>query len=143
MVKGFKEFLLRGNIVDLAVAVVIGTALVALVTAFTTAFINPVIASAGGSDPGNLGFTIRAGNPETFVDVGGFLTACITFAITAAVVYFVVVLPTKALMERLSTPTDDVVVAVDENTFLLREIRDALAAPRDAGRMPPTSPPAI
>jgi len=136
MLKGFKEFLLRGNIVDLAVAVVIGTAFVGLVTAFSTYLINPLIASAGSADPAGLGFRIREGNDATFVDVGAVITALITFTITAAVVYFFVVVPMKKLMERFHTPSEEVAVAVDENTVLLREIRDALAA------RPGSTPPA-
>lgn len=140
MLKGFKEFLLRGNIVDLAIAVVIGTAFIALVSAFTTYFINPIIASAGAADSFGFGFTIRDGNPATFVDIGSFITAIITFAITAAVVYFFVVVPMQKIMEGRSTPTEEVAESVDENTVLLREIRDVLAAQR-GGTTPPTAPP--
>lgn len=78
MLKGFKEFLLRGNIVDLAVAVVVGTAFVSLVAAFTSSFINPVLAAVGtGSVGDGLGFRVREGDPATFVDVGAFLTAVV------------------------------------------------------------------
>lgn len=131
MLKGFKEFLLRGNIVDLAVAVVIGTAFVALVTAFTTNVVTPVIAAAGGSDPAGFGFRIREDNEATFVDLGALITAVVTFTITAAVVYFLVVVPMAKVLQRFAAPTHEVAVAVDENTVLLREIRDALSAPRD------------
>ncbi len=138
MLKGFKEFLLRGNILDLAVAVVIGTAFVALVTAFTTYVINPIIAAGGGADPEGLGFRIREGNAATFVDVGAFITAVITFAITAAVVYFFIVVPMTKAMQRFRTPSQETAEAVDENTVLLREIRDALGARRHSN---PPSPP--
>jgi large conductance mechanosensitive channel len=128
MLQGFKEFLFRGNIVDLAVAVVIGTAFVALVTAFTTSVINPVIAAAGGSDSIGLGFYLRADNEATFVDIGAFLTAIITFLITAAIVYFVVVVPMKRVAGRLAAEPHPEAVPADVQ--LLTEIRDALHGER-------------
>jgi large conductance mechanosensitive channel len=134
MLKGFKDFLLRGNIVDLAVAVVIGTAFTALVGKFTDSFINPLLAAIGGSDSANgLGFKIFSDNPKTLIDVGGFITACITFAITAAVVYFFVVVPMKTVQERLAKGKEEAPVAVPEDIQLLREIRDSLAAQRRGG----------
>ncbi len=131
MIQGFKDFLLRGNIVDLAVAVVIGTAFTALVTNFTTSFINPLIASAGGADNIGLGFTIRDGNAATFIDIGGFITAIITFVITAAVVYFFVVIPMKKLNELRERGKVEEPAGPSEDIALLREIRDALQRPID------------
>ncbi|MEJ7756612.1 MAG: large conductance mechanosensitive channel protein MscL [Nocardioidaceae bacterium] len=121
MLTGFKDFLFRGNIVDLAVAVVIGTAFTMLVSSFTTNLINPVIARAGGggADAGGLGVAL-GDSPATFLNVGAFLTAIITFIITAAVVYFFVVVPMKRFMENIAPPSEDVI--------LLREIRDLLGA---------------
>jgi large conductance mechanosensitive channel len=137
MLKGFKDFLLRGNIVDLAVAVVIGTAFTALVTKFTESFINPLIAAIGGSDAANgLGFQIFDDNPKTFIDFGGFINAAITFAIVAAVVYFFVVVPMKTVQERLAKGKEEAPVAVPEEIQILREIRDSLAQQR-----PGTTPP--
>lgn len=131
MIKGFKDFLLRGNIVDLAVAVVIGTAFTALVTRFTDAFINPLIASIGSSDAGQgLGFRIRGGDSATFVDVGGFINAVITFAITAAVVYFFVVVPMKKINEARQRGNEPEPSGPSEDIALLREIRDALQRPQ-------------
>ena len=96
--KGFRDFILRGNLVDLAVAVVIGTAFGALVTALVKDLITPLIAAIGGKpDFSNLSFTI---NKSHFL-YGDFLNAVITFAIIAAVVYFLVVKPVAALLERL------------------------------------------
>src|SRR3954462_2686314 len=96
MLKGFKDFVLRGNIVDLAVAVVIGTAFTALVASFTTSFLQPLIGLVGGGgvDGGEL-----VVNDQHFT-WGTFINAVITFLLTAAVVYFVVVLPMKKLLER-------------------------------------------
>ncbi len=127
MIKGFKDFLLRGNIVDLAVAVVIGTAFTMLVTKFTDSFINPLIASTGSSDAGQgLGFRIRSGDASTFIDVGGFINAAITFAITAAVVYFFVVVPMKKINEARQRGAEPEPAGPSEDIALLREIRDAL-----------------
>ncbi len=96
--KGFRDFILRGNLVDLAVAVVIGAAFGALVTALVSDLITPIIAAIGGKpDFSNLSFTI---NKSHFL-YGHFLNAVITFTIIAAVVYFLVVKPVAALLERL------------------------------------------
>jgi len=133
MIKGFKDFLLRGNIVDLAVAVVIGTAFTALVGAFTTSFINPLIGLVGGGGPKGMTVTVR----DQDFTFGFFITAIITFAITAAVVYFFVVVPMKAVQERLSEGKVEAPVAVPEDIQLLREIRDSLAAQQRPGG-PPT-----
>ncbi|MCW2831092.1 MAG: mechanosensitive ion channel protein MscL [Aeromicrobium sp.] len=132
MLTGFKDFLLRGNIVDLAVAVVIGTAFTALVGAFTKSFIEPLLGIIGGG--GDLGMTFTVdGQPFT---VGAFLTAVITFVITAAVIYFFVVTPMKTVQERLASGKERAPVAVPEDIQLLREIRDALAL-RPGGTTPP------
>ena len=96
--KGFRDFILRGNLVDLAVAVVIGAAFGALVAAMVSDLITPIIAAIGGKpDFSNLSFTI---NNSKFL-YGHFLNAVITFAIIAAVVYFCVVKPVSVLLERL------------------------------------------
>ena len=100
MLKGFKDFLMRGNVLELAVAVVIGTAFTALVTAFTENLINPVIAALGGSNVNGLGFQLVDGNPKTVLDLGAVLSAVINFLIIAAVVYFLFVLPFQTLQAR-------------------------------------------
>jgi large conductance mechanosensitive channel len=123
MLKGFKDFLLRGNIVDLAVAVVIGTAFTALVTKFAESFIYPLIGLIGGGGP--TGMTVEVdGQQFTF---GAFITALISFGITAAVVYFFVIVPMKTMQERLAKGKEDAPAAVPEDIQLLREIRDSLA----------------
>ena len=123
MIKGFKDFLLRGNIVDLAVAVVIGTAFTALVTAFTTSFLEPLIGLVGGG--GLTGGTFEV--DQQVFDWGGFLNAVITFVLTGAVVYFAVVLPMKALLERRRSGEEAGPVAPTQ-VELLVEIRDLLRA---------------
>lgn len=126
MIKGFKDFLLRGNVVDLAVAFVIGAAFAGVIMTFTDKIIQPIINAVGGKDSLGLGFYIREGDPKTFVDIGAVITALITFAITAAAVYFVVVVPVTRLMERRNRGEEPPVEAPPEDIVLLREIRDSL-----------------
>ena len=117
---GFKTFLLRGNVVDLAVAVVIGTAFTAVVTSFADSFLRPLIALAGGG--GRLGGTLSVSG-QTFA-WGAFVSQVITFVLTAAVVYFVVVLPLHKLLERRAS--EPAPAAVPTELELLAEIRDLL-----------------
>ena len=97
LLREFREFILRGNLVDLAVAVVIGTAFTALVAAFTKDIITPLLAAIGGKpDFGNLAFTV---NSSRFA-YGQFINALITFVIVAAIVFFFVVKPVNTLLAR-------------------------------------------
>jgi large conductance mechanosensitive channel len=128
MLKGFKDFLLRGSIVDLAVAVVIGTAFTALVTSFTTSFLEPLIGLIGGGGV-NGGTAIVDGQKFTW---GAFINALITFVLTAAVVYFVVVLPLKAIMERRKRG-EEAGPAEPTQVELLLEIRDLLRSQQGMG----------
>jgi large conductance mechanosensitive channel len=125
-VSGFKNFLLRGNIVDLAVAVVIGTAFTAVVNAFATSFLEPLIAVATGGGTAIGGEFEVAGEPFTY---GAFLSQVITFVLTAAVVYFVVVLPLHRLLDRRAKGEEPGPVGPTE-LELLAEIRDLLRAQR-------------
>lgn len=142
MLKGFKEFIMRGNVVDLAIGVVIGAAFSALVTQFTTSFLTPLIAAIGaGGD--NIGGTIplRGQTPEGDANAilyGRFISALIAFVLTAAVIYFLVVLPMNKFAERRRRNQEPPPPAMPtEEIELLREIRDALVA----GRTPqPRSP---
>ncbi len=141
MLKGFKDFILRGNVIELSIAVVVGTAFTALVSAFTSNIVNPIIAAAGGVETQGLGFHIWPGNDKTFVNIGAVLTAFLTFLITAAVVYFIFVAPmnriNRMVKNRLSAaePEEEPIPA---DTALLAEIRDLLAGlagpESDAGR---------
>ena len=98
--KDFKEFLLRGNLVDLAVGVVIGLAFAAVISALVADLITPLIAAIGGKpDFGNLSFTI---NGSHFL-YGHFINALITFVVIAAVVFYLVIKPVNALMARRRT----------------------------------------
>jgi large conductance mechanosensitive channel len=97
VVKGFKTFLLRGNVVDLAVAVVVGVAFGVVVTAFVKDLVTPLIAALGGKpDFAALSFTI---NNSKFL-YGEFINAVIAFLIIAAVIYFFVVVPYTAMISR-------------------------------------------
>ena len=132
MIKGFKDFLLRGNVIDLAVAVVIGTAFAAVIKSFTDNLINPILAAAGNSDIGKFGFSLRDATRQleenTFIDVGAIIAALINFVIVAAVVYFVFVAPVNTLMERRKRGEEADVDATPEDILLLQEIRDLLQA---------------
>ena len=99
MWQGFKNFLMRGDVIVVAVGLVIALAFSGLITAFTSDIINPIIASFTGGKLG-LGGEIRSGNPKTFVDIGSFLSAVIYFVIFMAVVYFLIVVPYKAVQAR-------------------------------------------
>lgn len=97
--KGFRQFMMRGNLIDLAVAVVIGTAFTAMVTALVSDIITPLIAAIGGKPNfGNLTFTI---NHSQF-KYGLLINAVVSFLIVAAVVYFMIVAPMAKVTTRLT-----------------------------------------
>ncbi|MFE6919804.1 large conductance mechanosensitive channel protein MscL [Nocardia sp. NPDC057663] len=122
MLKGFKDFLLRGNVIDLAVAVVLGTAFVAIVTAFTDGIVNPVLAVFGGSNEMGLGVQLVAGKPATFIAIGPIITAAVNFLLIAAILYFVLILPATMARKRFSKEDEQ----LSDNELLI-EIRDLLA----------------
>ena len=101
MIKGFKDFILRGNVIDLAVAVVIGAAFSALVNTVVEAIINPVLALFMKVDAGgNIGFTVQGLYGEVTFPIGNLITAIVTFLVTALVVYLVFVYPMNTWKER-------------------------------------------
>ena len=129
MLQGFKDFIMRGNVVDLAVGVVIGAAFTTVVTSFTNAFLKPLIQLMGGGSGLKKGvFTV---NGVEF-DYASFINALITFALTAAVLYFLVVFPLNKLAERRSRGEEPPPKAPSEEVKLLTEIRDALVAQSQA-----------
>lgn len=130
MFKGFKDFIMRGNVVDLAVGIVIGAAFTTVVTAFTTGFIKPLIQLMGG-DSGVGAGAWHVG--KVAFDYASFLNAIITFLITAAVLYFLVVFPLNQLAERRKRGEEPPSEAPSEEVQLLTEIRDALLR----GQVPP------
>ncbi|HJC60346.1 MAG TPA: large conductance mechanosensitive channel protein MscL [Candidatus Dietzia intestinigallinarum] len=125
MLKGFKDFIMQGNVIDLAVAVVIGTAFAAIVDSFTTAIINPLIALLGGNN--EIGFAVQLlpDNPETVMDFGLLITAIINFLLIAAIIYFVLVAPMNKMKEAAAKRKGIEAPATDNE--LLVEIRDLLA----------------
>ena len=101
MLKGFRDFILRGNVMDLAVAVIIGAAFTAIVTALTTNIINPLL----GAIVGKPNFDYLVGNVHGgVIRYGTFLTAVVNFLLIAAVVYFLLVLPTQYLLKKVNPP---------------------------------------
>ena len=121
MLKGFKEFLARGNIVDLSIAVVIGTAFTGLVTKFTDSVIQPLINRIGAGSESKYGILkIGIGGGQT-IDLNVLLSAAINFVLVAAVVYFLVVVPYNRLRKR-----GEVEQAQDTELSLLTEIRDLM-----------------
>ncbi|QKW18840.1 large conductance mechanosensitive channel protein MscL [Kitasatospora sp. NA04385] len=111
MFKGFRSFLLRGNVVDLAVGIVIGAAFTAVVTGFVAAFLTPLIGIASGAvgDFSKESFTVTG---VTF-PYGAFLQALISFVLVAAVIYFAVVLPVGRLQNRFNPVKDAPVAKAD------------------------------
>jgi large conductance mechanosensitive channel len=130
MIDGFKKFLLRGNVVDLAVAVVIGAAFTAVINGVVQGFINPLIAAIfGETDLTGVGnFKLNGAD----FSIGLILDALLNFVLVAAAIYFVIVLPLNKLNERRQRGQEPEPEAVPEDVALLREIRDLLAE-RDRG----------
>jgi large conductance mechanosensitive channel len=123
----FKAFLLRGNVVDLAIAVVIGAAFGAVVASLVADIITPIIAAMGGKqDFSEVGFNIGDGR----VAVGNFLNAVFAFIVLAAVIFFFVVKPINVLMARRKQEEAEGVAETPEEIELLREIRDLLRQQR-------------
>ena len=124
MIKGFRDFLLRGNVVDLAVAVIIGAAFGAVVTSLVTDVITPVIGAIGG----NPDFSAYTLGP---IKIGNFINALLSFLIIALVVYALIVVPMNRIMERTRRQTESgEPPAPTKEEVLLAEIRDALVQPR-------------
>ena len=132
MMSEFREFAMRGNVVDLAVGIVIGAAFTTMVTALTTSFLKPLIQLIGGG--GELAGTWDI-NKVVF-DWAAFVNAVITFFLTAAALYFLVVLPMNKLAERRRRGEEPPPAAPSEEIKLLTEIRDALVAAGRTGQAP-------
>lgn len=131
MLKGFKDFILRGNIVELAVAFVIGAAFAKLVQDFVGAIVTPLVSALPGSKVGGLGFSIRGGNLEkaTFINLSIVINSVIVFVATAAVVYFALVVPMNKIQERRALKTakgEPDPSPKPEDIQVLEQIRDLL-----------------
>ncbi len=151
MVKGFRDFIMRGNVVELAIAVVIGTAFQAVVSGVVAAIIQPLVNAAGGSNVNGLGFSVKhtAGaahgsaqdvlGKSTFINLSAVINALIAFIVTAAVVYFLIVLPMNKIQERRAAKTakgEPDPTPKSEDVILLEQIRDLLS--QQTGTNPPT-----
>ncbi|ACZ31831.1 large conductance mechanosensitive channel protein [Xylanimonas cellulosilytica DSM 15894] len=125
MLKGFKDFLLRGNVLDLAVGIVVGTAFTAVVTGLMDGVLNPLIALIFGQpDISEVGFRIG----DTAFPLGLFLQAVLNFLLVATALYFVVVVPVKHFSERVKRGEEAPPEPPTPDVALLQEIRDLLAA---------------
>ncbi len=132
MLKGFKEFISRGNVIDLAVAVVIGAAFTGLVTAFTQNVIQPLIDRIGAGPDSEYGILQIPLGGEQYVDLNSVLSAGINFLLVAAVIYFLIVAPFKKIQERAEKAEPEEESEETELT-LLKEIRDLLHADANGG----------
>ncbi|MEV7187191.1 large conductance mechanosensitive channel protein MscL [Kitasatospora sp. NPDC093102] len=136
--KGFKEFLLRGNVVELAVAVVIGAAFTNIVNAFVKGVINPLVGVFGTKDLASYSSCLKGpcevsptGEVTSGILIlwGSVLSAALQFLITAAVVYFVLIVPMNKLAAHRKTAAEETAEAELKEVQLLTEIRDALVTP--------------
>ncbi|MEU5270886.1 large conductance mechanosensitive channel protein MscL [Streptomyces hygroscopicus] len=147
VMEGFKAFLMRGNVIDLAVAVVIGAAFTAVVNSIVKGFINPIVGAFGTKDLEKYRSCLKApcetnaqGDVIRGIPIlwGSVLSAVLTFLVTAAVVYFLMVLPMSRYLARKAAKEakaeEEQSVTEAEEIILLREIRDELVAQRGAAR---------
>jgi large conductance mechanosensitive channel len=133
MFRGFKDFVFRGNVVDLAVAFVIATAFAKVVDTFVSAIVTPVINAFPGASVNGWGFSLRGGalKSKTFIDISTLINSLIVFTLTAAIIYAILVVPNQRLRVRRGVPA-----APPTEVDLLTEIRDLLAE-QQAGRSAP------
>ncbi len=133
MLKGFRDFIARGNVIDLAVGIVIGAAFTALVGSFVANVVSPLVGAFGTKSLSAYYWCIKGpctvddktGNIASGVAIGwgAFLSAILTFVITAAVIYYIFVVPMNRFRAKYVTPEEE---AEAEELTLLREIRDSL-----------------
>ncbi|WP_329178308.1 large conductance mechanosensitive channel protein MscL [Streptomyces sp. NBC_01477] len=148
LLAGFKEFVMRGNVIDLAVAVVIGAAFSNVVNSVVNGTINPLVGAFGTKDLAGYSSCLKGpcvvndkGEATSGIHIlwGSVVSATLTFLITAAVVYFLMVLPMARYLARRAARqqpvevTETIAEAEVEEITLLRDIRDALVAPRSGG----------
>jgi large conductance mechanosensitive channel len=124
MIKGFKEFMMRGNVVDLAIAVVIGGAFSGIVSQLTKSFIEPLVKIFGGGGISGGSFVIKG----TSFDWAAFVNSVFNFVIVSAVVYFFIVVPMNRLLAMRKKESAEAPAPAQEleSVALLREIRDLL-----------------
>ena len=132
MLQGFKEFIMKGNVIDLAVAVIVGGAFAPVITTLVDSVIMPLISGLIGFPNFDQFLAIQVNGTENYVRLGAWLTVIINFLIIAAALYFVVVMPMNKMIERRNlrlgiNPDEE---EVDPQVALLTEIRDLLSAQR-------------
>ena len=125
MLKGFKEFISRGNVVELAVGVIIGAAFKNIVDALVDGIINPLIAAVIGKPDFSDAFILTLNGTD--VKFGLLITAIINFLLMALAIYFCIVMPMNALNNRRKKDEEETVEEASDEVKLLTEIRDALA----------------
>ncbi|WP_372341429.1 large conductance mechanosensitive channel protein MscL [Streptomyces sp. CC224E] len=144
--EGFKAFLMRGNVIDLAVAVVIGAAFTNIVNAVVEGVINPIVGAFGTQDLNKYSYCLKGSctpGSEDSIEImwGSIISAAISFLITAAVVYFLMVLPMAKYLARQAAKkaekegTQEVLEVTELE--VLKEIRDSLVAQRGSGHTEP------
>ena len=126
MLKGFRDFLVRGNLIELAVAFVIGLAFATVVTSFVDNILMPIIGKFGGQ-PDFSGIDVLD------IPVGAFINDLVSFVLIAAAVYFIVVMPYNRIRELRKKEEPDEAKQLEETVLLLREIRDALVRSNSGG----------
>ncbi|MGH8775054.1 MAG: large conductance mechanosensitive channel protein MscL [Jiangellaceae bacterium] len=124
MLKGFREFILRGNVIDLAVAFVIGAAFTVVVNALVDHFITPLIAAIFGQPNLDSVWNFTINNAD--FSIGTILTAVLNFLLVAAAVYFVLIAPMNKFREMRAEGIEEEPEAPAEDVLLLQEIRDLL-----------------
>ena len=129
MLAGFKNFIMRGNVIELAVAFIVGVALVAVVNALVNGLITPLIAAVVGQPRLDGSMIVTVNNAQFYF--GAVLGAIINFVLVVAAVYFLIVAPMNKLAERRKAGIEPEPEAPAEDILLLQEIRDLLAARRD------------
>ena len=126
MLKGFRDFLVRGNLIELAVAFVIGLAFASVVTSFVDNILMPIIGKFGGQ-PDFSGIDVLD------IPVGAFINDLVSFVLIAAAVYFIVVMPYNRIRELRKKEEPEEAEQLEETVLLLREIRDALVRSNSGG----------
>ena len=129
MLKGFREFIARGNVIDVATAVIVGAAFTAVVTAFTEHVVQPLISRIGATPNSDYGFLRIPLGDNIAIDFNAVISALINFVIVAAVIYFIIVIPYKKLKE-LDTKVEE----EETQLTLLTDIRDLLAENGASGK---------
>jgi large conductance mechanosensitive channel len=130
MLKGFKDFLMRGNVIDLSIAVVMGAAFSSVVSAFTTKIVQPLLNAVTPPTSQGLGVPLTQGKPSTYIDISALITAALNFFLVAIVVYLIIVLPMRTIQQRRARG-EEPGPAEPTDIELLKEIRDLLK--RQAG----------